>query len=219
MRLTSDGWLRIAGLTMICLAVFGLTMAARAQAVGTTTVQGTVYLANGQPSGGTLTVSWPAFTTSAGQMVAADQTSVNIGNDGFVSINLAPNQGATPAGQFYSAVFYMSDGSVNTQYWIVPAAAQATLAQVQAQVMPAAQAVQAVSKAYVDEEISELTQSLLTASAAKRRSALPVTGAECAASIPMPTPACLKRWKQNCANGSQPSLTQNSCASSMKLSR
>ena len=164
MRLTNDGWLRIARLMMICLIVIGLVMAAHGQAVATTTVQGTVYLANGQPGGGTLTVSWPAFTTSAGQLVAADRTSVSIGNDGFVSINLAPNQGSTPAGQYYTAVFYLSDGTVNTQYWIVPAAAQATLAQVQAQVMPAAQAVQAVSKAYVDQEISELTQSLLTAS-------------------------------------------------------
>jgi hypothetical protein len=149
---------------MICLAVTGLVMAAHGQAVATTTVQGTVYLANGEPGGGTLTVSWPAFTTSAGQLVAADRTTVSIGNDGFVSINLAPNLGSTPAGQYYTAVFYLSDGTVNTQYWIVPAAAQATLAQVQAQVMPAAQAVQAVSKAYVDQEISELTQSLLTAS-------------------------------------------------------
>ncbi|MGP8253609.1 MAG: hypothetical protein ACLQHF_16390 [Terracidiphilus sp.] len=161
MRLTNDGWLRIARLTMFCLVAFGLAMAAHGQAVATTTVQGTVYLANGQPGGGTLTVSWPAFTTSAGQLVAADQTSVTIGNDGFASINLAPNQGATPAGQYYTAVFYMSDGTVNTQYWIVPAAAQATLAQVQAQVMPAAQAVQAVSKAYVDQAISEAAQSAL----------------------------------------------------------
>jgi hypothetical protein len=164
MRLASDGWLRITRLTMFCLIVFGLAMAGHGQAVGTTTVQGTVYLANGQPGGGTLTVSWPAFTTAAGQMVAADRTSVTIGNDGFVSINLAPNQGSLPAGEYYTAVFYMSDGSVNTQYWVVPAAAQATLAQIQAQVMPAAQAVQAVSKAYVDEQIAELTGSLLTAS-------------------------------------------------------
>ena len=164
MRLANNRWLRKARLAVFCLAAFHLGMAANGQAVGTTTVQGTVYLANGQPGGGTLTVSWPTFTTSAGQLVAADQTSVSIASDGFVSINLAPNQGATPAGQFYTAVFYMSDGTVNTQYWIVPAAAQATLAQIQAQVMPAAQAVQAVSKAYVDQEISVLTQSLLTAS-------------------------------------------------------
>ena len=89
---------------------------------------------------------------------------MTIAPDGFVSVNLAPNQGATPAGQYYTAVYYMSDGTVNTQYWVIPAAAQATLAQVQAQVMPATQAVQAVSKAYVDEAITELSESLLTAS-------------------------------------------------------
>ena len=42
---------------------------------------------------------------------------------------------------------------------MVPAAAKASLAQVQAQVMPAAQAVQAVSKAYVDQAIAELSAS------------------------------------------------------------
>ena len=91
-------------------------------------------------------------------------TTVTIAPDGFVSVNLAPNLGATPAGEYYTAVYYMSDGTTSTQYWVVPAAAQASLAQVQAQVMPAAQAVQAVSKAYVDQAIAELTESLLTAS-------------------------------------------------------
>ena len=123
-----------------------------------------MYLANGEPGSGTLVVSWPAFTTATGQSVAADKTTVTIAADGFLSVNLAPNQGATPAGLYYTAVFYMSDGTVNTQYWMVPAMAQATLAQVQTQVMPAAQAVQAVSKGYVDQTISELTESLLTAS-------------------------------------------------------
>jgi hypothetical protein len=100
---------------------------ADAQAVSTTTVQGTVYLANGQPGAGTLVVSWPAFTTANGQAVAADSTTVTIAPDGFVSVNLAPNLGATPAGLYYTAVYYLSDGTTNTQYWVVPAAAQATL--------------------------------------------------------------------------------------------
>ena len=55
---------------------------AGAQAVSTTTVQGTVYLANGQPGGGTLALSWPAFTTASGQSVAADRTTVTIGRTG-----------------------------------------------------------------------------------------------------------------------------------------
>jgi hypothetical protein len=174
MNLTMNEWLRGAGRQMrqnplvaaMATGLLGMVLAlvASAQAVSTTTVQGTVYLANGQAGSGTLSVSWPAFTTASGQAVAADSMTVAIAPDGFVSVNLAPNLGATPAGLFYTAVFYMSDGTTSTQYWVVPAAAQASLAQVQSQVMPAAQAVQAVSKAYVDQSISELTESLLTAS-------------------------------------------------------
>ncbi|MGA3132544.1 MAG: hypothetical protein ABSD59_17205 [Terracidiphilus sp.] len=147
----------------VWLLAMGLSAMVWAQGVSTTTVQGTVYLANGQPGAGTLIISWPGFTTATGQAVAADQLTVTIPPDGFVSVNLAPNLGATPAGEYYTAVYYMSDGTVNTQYWVVPAAANATLAQVQAQLMPATQAVQAVSKTYVDEAITELSQSLLTA--------------------------------------------------------
>jgi hypothetical protein len=75
-----------------------------------------VYLANGQAGTGTLVVSWPAFTTANGQAVAADRMTLTIAPDGFVSVNLAPNLGATPAGLYYTAVFYLSDGTVNTEY-------------------------------------------------------------------------------------------------------
>ena len=140
-------WLQWLGLLTSILIAFPAQILS-AQAPTTTTVTGTVYLANGQPGAGTLAVSWPSFTTAAGQLVVADSLNVTIPSDGFVSVNLAPNQGATPAGEYYTAVFYMSDGSTNTEYWLVPAASSATLASVQAQVMPAAQAVQTVSKAY-----------------------------------------------------------------------
>lgn len=166
MKLTRRGWLRslarVAGCA-VAMWLAGMT-AARAQAVSTTAVQGTVYFANGQPAGGTLEVSWPTFTTAAGQLISAGQTTVTVGADGFVSVNLAPNQGATPAGEYYTAVFYQSDGTVTTQYWVVPEAAQASLAQVQAQVMPAAQAVQAVSKAYVDQTVAQALGSQLLSS-------------------------------------------------------
>jgi hypothetical protein len=169
MKLTNHEWLRVNGwigllLIELCLMFLGLASKAPAQAVSTTTVQGTVYLANGQPGTGTLVVSWPSFTTASGQLVTADSTTVTIAPDGFVSVNLAPNLGASPAGLYYTAVYYMSDGSTNTQYWVVPAGTQATLGQVQAQLMPATRAVQAVNKAYVDQALAELSGSLLTAS-------------------------------------------------------
>jgi hypothetical protein len=162
-RLRAGGWLGLLSIVM-GLTGTGLESAAHAQAVSTTTVQGTVYLANGQPGAGTLVLSWPSFTTASGQLVVADGTTVTIAPDGFVSVNLAPNKGATPAGQYYTAVYYLSDGTTSTQYWVVPAGAQATLGQVQAQLMPAAQAVQAVSKAYVDQAIQSLAGGVLTIS-------------------------------------------------------
>ena len=137
----------------MCFAVMALAVVALAQSMSTTTVQGTVYLANGSPGSGTLQISWPAFNTAANQTVAAGKVTANIGADGFVSVNLAPNLGSSPAGLYYTAVYHMSDGTVSTEYWVVPAAAQASIAQVRSQVMPAAQAVQAVSKAYVDQAI------------------------------------------------------------------
>jgi hypothetical protein len=149
--------------TLMSLALL-TAVAACAQGVGTTTVQGTVYLANGKPGTGTLAVRWPAFTTASGQAVAAGSITEQIAGDGFLSVNLAPNLGSMPAGEYYTVTFYLSDGSTSTEYWVVPAAAAATLGQVRAQVMPAAQAVQAASKAYVDQSISQVSQSLLTGS-------------------------------------------------------
>jgi hypothetical protein len=155
-------WLRATRALGYGLLAMAIAWIALAQGVSTTTVQGTVYLANGKPGAGTVQLSWPAFTTSNGLAVAAGRLTATIGADGFVSVNLTPNLGATPAGLFYTAVYHMSDGTTSTEYWVVPAAAQATIASVRAQVMPAAQAVQAASKAYVDQAILSLASGSLT---------------------------------------------------------
>jgi hypothetical protein len=146
----------------VCLAFMAMAVVAFAQTVSTTTVQGTVYLANGSPGSGTLQLSWPAFTTASNQSIAAGKITTTIGTDGFVSVNLAPNLGSSPAGLYYTAIYHMSDGTTSTEYWVIPAAAQASIAQVRSQVMPAAQAVQAVSKAYVDQAVQSVAQGNLT---------------------------------------------------------
>jgi hypothetical protein len=101
---------------MICVAWIGTNIGAVAQGITTTTVQGTVYLANGRPGSGVLQLSWPAFSTANNQAVAAGRTSVTIGADGYVSVNLAPNLGSTPAGLYYTAVYHLSDGTTSTEY-------------------------------------------------------------------------------------------------------
>ena len=100
----------------LCLVSIAFCTSSDAQAPTTTTVQGTVYLANGEVGSGTLVLSWPSFTTAAGQSVAADSITLTIATNGLVSVNLAPNQGATPAGLYYTAVYYLSDGTTTTQY-------------------------------------------------------------------------------------------------------
>ena len=97
-----------------------LALGAFAQTISTTTVQVTVYLANGSPGSGTLQVNWPAFTTASGQAVAGGKMTMDIGADGFVSVNLAPNLGSSPAGLFYTAIYHMSDGTTSTEYCFMP---------------------------------------------------------------------------------------------------
>ena len=71
MKLTNHKWFSAGGwmgLLWIAVCLMGvLPVQTDAQAISTTTVQGTVYLANGQPGTGTLVVSWPSFTTASGQ--------------------------------------------------------------------------------------------------------------------------------------------------------
>ncbi len=129
--------------------------------VATTTVQGTVYEANGQPASGTMLISWPAFTTVGNQAVAAGSTSITIGTDGFASVNLAPNQNAFPSGTYYTVVYHLSDGTVNQEYWVVPAAATVAIGSVRVQIEPATVAVQSVSKSYVDSSIAALSTTYL----------------------------------------------------------
>jgi hypothetical protein len=192
MKLTIQRRMPAALWLFACIACLCMSCGASAQGFTTTTVQGTVYLANGQTGSGVLQLTWPAFTTANNQAVAAGRMNIAIGADGYVTVKLSPNQGATPAGLYYTAVYHLSDGTTSTEYWVVPAAAQASLSQVRAQVMPAAQAVQAVSKGYVDQSITELTQSLLTASGGSLSGPLFLNG-----DPTQPAQAATKRYVDN----------------------
>ena len=129
--------------------------------VTTTTVQGVVYRADGTAATGTLIVIWPAFSTANNQAVAAGNTTVAIGQDGFVSLNLAPNAGSSPAGSYYTAIYHLSDGTVNKEYWVIPAAASASIVSVRARLVPATVAVQDATKQYVDASIASLSGNYL----------------------------------------------------------
>ena len=116
MNLANELWYRGAKSIGVCLISFALAGMAFAQGIGTTTVQGTVYLADGRPGAGTVQVTWPAFTTASNQAVTAGRTTATIGSDGFLSVNLAPNLGSSPSGLYYTAIFHLNDGTTSTEY-------------------------------------------------------------------------------------------------------
>lgn len=127
-------------------------------ALVTTTVQDTVYRADGTPAQGTVLLSWGAFTTAGGEPIAAGSTSVTLGTGGSLSVALAPNAGATPMGSYYTAVLHLNDGTTSRQFWVVPlplpGGAPVKLASIQNQVLPLSVAMQTVSKQYVDNAIA-----------------------------------------------------------------
>ncbi len=144
-------------LAVLVAMMAGWVNLAEAQ-VATTTVQDTIYSANGTPASGTVLVSWNAFTTAAGQSVAAGTLSSTIGAGGLLTVALAPNAGSTPMGSYYTAVYHLSDGTTSREYWVVPATvtggAAVTLASIKSQVLPISVAMQTVSKQYVDNAIA-----------------------------------------------------------------
>lgn len=149
--------------------------------VATTTVQDTVYSADGGPAAGTVLVTWSAFTTPSGAAVAAGTTSATIGSNGLLSIALVPNAGASPTGSYYTAVFHLSDGTTSKQYWVVPAvgaSSTVTLAAIENQVLPTSVAVQTASKSYVDNAIAEAVATGIAPSASGSGSTqyVPTTG-------------------------------------------
>lgn len=173
----TKSWIRAAWLILHLMPMLFLAIPKTAQAqVATTTVQGTVYRADGSAAQGVLIVNWPAFSTAANQAVAAGSTTAMIGVDGFVSLNLAPNQGAFPAGTYYTAIYHLNDGTVSKEYWVVPAAATAAISSIRAQLAPATIAVQPVSKEYVDSSISAITGEFLPLAGGTLTGALQLSG-------------------------------------------
>lgn len=95
---------------LFCLAIMiAVALAAFGQGPTMTTVSDTVYRADGTPAGGTLLISWPAFSTAGGQAVAAGNISVTLGSGGSLNVNLVPNADATPPNTVYTVVYQLND--------------------------------------------------------------------------------------------------------------
>jgi hypothetical protein len=136
------------------LLMIGATLVCRGQ-VTTTAVQDTVYHADGTLATGTILVSWPAFATVTGNTVAAGNLNVTIGSNGQVTMNLAPNVGATPAGTYYTAVYHLNDGTVSKEYWNIPNVSSTSVAAIRSLIMPASIAVQTITATQVSSMLNK----------------------------------------------------------------
>jgi hypothetical protein len=141
--------------TLTMSAAMPCALSQSAPAAPTTTVQDTVYRADGTPAGGTVLISWPAFVTATGINVAAGNTSVTLGAGGVLSVALVANNGSNPMGSYYTVIYQLNDGTTSREYWVVPVSASpVALSTIRSTVLPASVAMQTVSKAYVDTAIA-----------------------------------------------------------------
>ena len=148
------GWKGKRGFGALGMVMLLLTMQTAAQ-VSTTQIADKIYRADGSLATGTVIVSWPAFTTAAGQAVPGGSTSAPINAGGSLQVQLAPNAGATPEGSFYTAVYHLDNGSISREYWVVPVSQSAvTVSAIRSAVLPASVAVQTASRSYVDTQIA-----------------------------------------------------------------
>ena len=174
----AEFWLAWTLMLGMLLTVEAAMQAQTTPAIAITQVSDIVYRADGTPAGGTVLISWPAFSTLSGASVPAGSTSVTIGAGGVLSVGLAANAGSTPMGSYYTVVYHLNDGSVTREYWVVPVStATVAVSAIRSTVLPASVAMQTVSKSYVDTQIAQaLGGSPLDSSAYVQKSGDTMTG-------------------------------------------
>lgn len=83
-----------------------------------TTIQDTIYNANGTPYNGLAIITWTPFVAGDTSQIATQSVTVNI-TGGNLMVELVPTTNATPAG-YYSVTFVGSGNNQFTQTWAVP---------------------------------------------------------------------------------------------------
>jgi hypothetical protein len=176
---------RLGRLFYCLISVLVCAQLVRAQAPALTTINDTVYRADGTAAAGQLVITWPAFTTADNKPVAAGEKTLTLGANGVLNTQLAPNEGARPAGSYYKVVYKLSDGTTATEYWTVPSTTPTKVGAIRATVVPAQVAAQLVTRQYVDSVLTGPSSDLVHKSTAET-----ISGAKTFTTAPLvPTPA------------------------------
>ena len=102
---------------LVFLVWSGVSVPVAMASPATTRVSDIVYRADGSVASGVVLISWPAFTAADGTPVAAGSTSVALGNDGSLNVDLIPNAGAVQSGIYYTAVFQLDEVRWSDASW------------------------------------------------------------------------------------------------------
>ena len=143
---------------LFCLAltVTVAVVQANAQTPMLTTISDTVYRADGNTASGTLLISWPAFTTAGGATVAAGNKSAILGANGSLTVQLAPNAGATPPGTAYTVTYQLNDATVKTESWSVGTTSPETIAAVRTLLGSSTPQAQMATQQYVNAALANV---------------------------------------------------------------
>lgn len=85
-----------------------------------TRVEDILYNANGSTVEGAAEISWKQFTAVDGSTIANSKITVQI-VQGILTVDLTPNEGATPVGTSYRVDYTLDNGNQYTETWVVPA--------------------------------------------------------------------------------------------------
>ena len=96
-----------------------LAWSVTAQALPATRIQDVLFNADGSRLRGTASISWTGFTASDGSTLASNMITVSIVG-GVISVDLVPNENATPEGTSYNVTYLLGNGRRFFETWVVP---------------------------------------------------------------------------------------------------
>ena len=102
--------------------MLSLFFSASLQAIPKTTIQDTLFNADGSKVQGSVTLNWNGFTASDGTTLVTNSVKVKI-VQGVLVVDLVPNENATPAGTTYKATYLFNNGMRSVEHWVVPESA------------------------------------------------------------------------------------------------
>jgi len=85
-----------------------------------TRIEDVLYNADGTTVEGSAKISWRQFTAVDGSTIANSSITAQI-VQGIVTVDLTPNEGATPTGTSYRVDYTLDNGNQYTETWVVPA--------------------------------------------------------------------------------------------------